>query len=787
MTKKEVLTASHWGVYHALVEDGTMVGVRPFEKDGDPSPMIEAVPSSLYHASRVAGPSVRAGWLDKRQDSDRGRRGSEPFVEVSWEAAYGLVADEIRRVRATYGNRAIFGGSYGWSSAGRFHHAKSQLSRFLNACGGFVSSLDNYSFGAGNVILPHVLGSTQAILGPHTSWEILADNTELFVCFGGLPLKNTQIHAGGLGNHKVRGHLHRARDNGAQFALISPSRSDLPPDLGAQWLAIRPNTDTALMLGLAYVLLDEGWCDHGFLERYCVGFERFLPYLTGTSDGIPKTPEWAAAITGIAPAEIRALATAMAKHRTFISLSWSVQRCDHGEQTYWMAILLAAMLGQIGLPGGGVGFGYASVHGTGNSVPAFAPPTFPAGRNGVADFIPVARVTDMLLNPGAQFDYDGRSLKYPDISLIYWCGGNPLHHHQDLNRLLRALRKAETIVVHEPWWTPFAKHADIVLPATTTSERNDIMATKNDRHVVAMKKAVEPIGRARNDFDIFSALAGRLGVEQAFCEGRDEMGWLRHIYDVAREKSAGMGVAMPPFETFWETGSLEMPAPDKPYNLFEAFRADPEQNRLKTPSGKIEIFSQTIAGFGYADCPGHPVWLEPAEWLGAAAARKFPLHLLSNQPASRLHSQLDMGPVSQKTKIEGREPVWINIGDAAARDIADGDIVRLFNARGACLAGARLTDQIRAGVVLMSTGAWYDPSDPGAPSSLEKAGNPNVLTLDKGTSKLAQATSAQTVLVEVEKWRGPLPPITAYDPPRFVDAGDLIAPSAADQPASAKS
>ena len=198
------------------------------------------------------------------------------------------------------------------------------------------------------------------------------------------------------------------------------------------------------------------------------------------------------------------------------------------------------------------------------------------------------------------------------------------------------------------------------------------------------------------------------------------------------------------------------------------FRSNPVAAPLKTPSGKIEIYSETIAGFGYDDCPGHPVWLEPAEWLGGAAAERHRLHMISNQPRARLHSQLDCGDVSRAGKVAGREPVRMNPEDAAARGIADGDVVRVFNDRGQCLAGAVITDALRPGVVELATGAWYDPLDAGEPGSLDKHGNPNVLTLDKPTSQLTQCCAAQTALVEVERYRDTAPEITAFDPPTIL-------------------
>jgi biotin/methionine sulfoxide reductase len=204
--------------------------------------------------------------------------------------------------------------------------------------------------------------------------------------------------------------------------------------------------------------------------------------------------------------------------------------------------------------------------------------------------------------------------------------------------------------------------------------------------------------------------------------------------------------------------------------VLERFRMDPEAYPLATPSGKIEIFSQTIADFGYADCIGHPAWYEKREWLGAGLARRFPLHLLSNQPRTRLHSQLDHGVTSQESKIQGREPMRINPHDAAERGIGDGDVVRVFNDRGAFLAGVHVSDELRRGVVQISTGAWYDTLDPADPLSLEIHGNPNAVTNDIGTSSLAQGPSANSCLVEVERYQGAIPPLSVFSPPTLVDA-----------------
>jgi biotin/methionine sulfoxide reductase len=619
-------------------------------------------------------------------------------------------------------------------------------------------------------IVPRVLGDNNALGGRMTSWDGIVEHTELFVAFGGLPLRNDQVGTAGAATHELEPWLRQAAAKGVRFVNVSPFRDDMADFLNAAWLAPRPGSDTALMLGLAHTLETEDLADRAFLDRYTVGYAEFRKYLMGESDGRPKDADWAASLSEIPAETIRGLARQMAASRTMLSISYSLQRGEHGEQPYWMLITLAAMLGQIGLPGGGFGLGYGSIAGMGMPRGPMVIPRMPTGKNETGSFIPVARIADLLLNPGGEYDFDGERRTYPEIRLVYWCGGNPFHHHQDLNRLIGAWRRPDTVVVHEPWWTATARYADIVLPATTTLERNDIGIGERDRILTAMHQAIPPVAEARNDYDIFAGLARRLGFEAAYTEGRDEMGWVRHLYEMAREQAAQHRLNWPDFETFWAEGQVAVPLPDRPTVLYEAFRADPEANPLKTPSGKIEIHSETVAGFGYDDCPGHATWLRPSEWLGSGLAHTYPLHMLSSQPKTRLHSQLDQGRTAQADKISGREPVYISRVDAAARGISDGDVVRLFNGRGEVLAGARLTEALRPGVVHLPTGAWYDPAEPGMVGSLDKHGNPNVLTLDKGTSKLAQGPSAQTALVEIERFDGALPEIAAFTPPARLGA-----------------
>ncbi|MEQ9258633.1 MAG: molybdopterin-dependent oxidoreductase [Roseovarius sp.] len=742
--RKSWVTSSHWGAFEVITEGDRIVETRPFAPDPSPSRIPDILPEAVHHRTRVARPSIRRGWMESR---DRARRGQDSFVEVPWDEALDIAAGEINRIRKAHGNAAIFGGSYGWASAGRFHHALSQVHRFLNCAGGYVASFGSYSTGCAQAIMPHVFGINflKYTYASQHSWRTIAEHTETLVMFGGINPKNSQVSMGGITEHETGPWFERfLRKEGMRLINIGPQRGDAPE--GCEWLPLRPASDTAMMLALAWVLESEGLADHAFLARYATGFERFRPYLMGETDGTPKTPEWAAPLCGVDPQAIRDLARRMASTRTLITVAWSLQRGEHGEQPYWMSAVLAAMLGQIGLPGGGVGYGYGAIGGIGKSLLRLGGLALEQGENPVKAVIPVARIADMLLNPGQPYDFNGTRAPYPDIRLVYWAGGNPFHHHQDLNRLHEAWTRPETVIVNEPWWTATAKRADIVFPATTPYEREDIGRSNLDDYLFFMPRMIAPVGEARDDYEIFAGLARRMGFEQAFTEGRDAEGWLRHLYAGFEQDCARAGIEIPGFDALRARNWMKLPIVpevDEP-SFLSHFREDPEAHALGTPSGRIEIFSERIDGFGYADCPGHPVWLPPSEWLGAAKA-EAPLHLVSPQPGDKLHSQMEAALADR----EGARPetLVIHPEDARGRGIVTGEIVRVFNARGACLARALVSEDIHPGVVALPTGAWY--GDPG--ENTDPHGNPNVLTLDVGTSRLGQGSSAHTALVEVAK------------------------------------
>lgn len=752
--------SAHWGAFFAAHEGDGSVKVRPHPDDPDPNPLIENLTHALRHPVRVTQPMVRKGWLERGPGPDE-RRGNDEFVAMPWPQVLDLVAAELRRIKDTHGPQAVFGGSYGWSSAGRFHHAQSQLHRFLNtSLGGYVRSVNNYSAGAAIPLLPHVLGPLEEVARRNVTWDQIAQHSQVVLAFGGMALKNSRVGSGGVSRHVERGAMTQAAQRGCRFWCISPIRSDLPEEAGAQWLPVVPGSDSALMLALAHQVVSDGQHDRDFLARCCDGWDTFEDYLLGRSDGVPKDAAWAAPLCGVPQQQIVELARSLPGKRVLVVVSHSLQRSDHGEQPVWMGAVLAAVLGQLGLPGGGYNYALGTLGHYGRCENLVQPAALPQGSNGVRAFIPVASVTEMLLKPGEPFDYNGQRLTYPHIRLAYWAGGNPFHHHQDLKRLARGVRGLDTFIVHESCATSTARHADIVLPATMTLEREDIGATTTDPLVIAMHRVAPPFGQARDDYDIFCELARRLGTLQAFSEGRSAREWLAHLYERTRSGLERAGVEAPDFETFWARGSVTVPQQQDDGGILRAFRQDPAAHPLPTPSGKVQVASPVIASFGYADCPGHPAWLA----LRHPPDASHPLWLVANQPHSRLHSQLDFGVHSASTKRQGREVCTMHPQDARSRGIGEGDVVRLFNEVGACLAVAHLSDGIRPGVAQLPTGAWYDPAVDAHGRALCVHGNPNALTRDIGTSSLAQGCTGQLTTIQVEPYRGALPEIRAYTP-----------------------
>ena len=772
-----VMTGSHWGAFNATVSDGRWTKISPWEKDPYPSHQLEGILDSVYSPTRIKYPMVRRAFLENGAGASVETRGQDDFVRVSWDQALDLVVKELKRVEETYGPTGTYAGSYGWKSPGKLHNCQNLMRRMLNLKGSFVNSSGDYSTGASQVIMPHVMGTLE-VYEQQTVWPVIAKDTELLVFWGADPMVTNQIgwiipdHGGFAG-------MEAYKKTGKPVIFIDPVRTESCDFFGAEWIAPKPQTDVAMMLGIAHTMYTEGMHDTVFLDEYCFGFDKFLPYLTGESDGTPKTAEWAAEICGVPATTLKSLAKRFTESRTMLASGWSLQRQHHGEQRHWMLVALASMIGQIGLPGGGFGLSY---HYSSGGSPGARGPVLSGITDGGkavegaawltesgAASIPLARVVDMLENPGGEFDFNGKRQKYPDVKMTYWTGGNPFAHHQDRNRMVKAWQKFETVVVQDFQWTATARFADIVLPATTSYERNDIeqYGDYSLKAIIAMKKVIDPVFESRTDFDIFSEISGRLGKKQEFTEGKSEMDWIRGFYGDAEQQARAKNTKIPKFDDFWEAGVVEFPVTDagNSYVRYADYREDPLLEPLGTPTGKIELYSKNIEKMGYDDCPPHPTWMEPVERLDGPNAT-FPLHVTTSHPRSRLHSQLCGTKLRETYTVAGREPCLINTQDAAARGIADGDVVRVFNDRGQLLAGATVTDAIRPGVIRVAEGGWYDPVEPGTLGSLDAYGDVNNLTVDIGTSKLAQANCGHTAVADVEKFAGTLPDVKVFNTPK---------------------
>ncbi len=281
------LSGCHWGAFYGIVKDGRAVEFKPWSGDPAPSPQLPGVLDSLYSPSRIRYPMVRRAWLEKGPGADPDGRGSGDFVRVSWDKAIELVADELVRVRKKYGQQAVFAGSYGWKSPGRIHNCRTLLRRMLNLTGSYTSSSGDYSTGAAQVILPYVSGSLE-VYEQCTAWDNLAKHCQLMVFWGCNPLNNSQI-SWQVADHGAWPGVAAMKKAGTKVISIDPVLTETCKELNGEWIAPRPQTDVPMMLGIAHTLYTEKLHDQAFLDRYTTGFDRFLPYLLGKTDGTPKS------------------------------------------------------------------------------------------------------------------------------------------------------------------------------------------------------------------------------------------------------------------------------------------------------------------------------------------------------------------------------------------------------------------------------------------------------------------------------------------------------------------
>ncbi|MBY8072301.1 trimethylamine-N-oxide reductase TorA [Vibrio fluvialis] len=775
------VSGSHWGAFRAQIYGGKVQAIKPLETDTHPTEMLNGIKGIIYSPSRVRYPMVRLDWLKKHKYSAE-TRGNNRFIRVTWDEAIDLFYRELERVQKQYGPWALHAGQTGWNQTGAFHNCTAMMQRAVGMHGNYITKVGDYSTGAGQTIMPYVLGSTE-VYAQGTSWTEILEHSDNIILWANDPVKNLQV-GWNCETHQSFGYLDQLKEKIAKGEVnvvsVDPVKNKTQRFLQNDHLYINPQTDVAFMLAVAHVLYTEDLYDKKFISTYCLGFDDFIQYVLGnTKDKIERTPEWAAKICGVTPESIRDFARMLVKGRTQLLFGWCIQRQEHGEQPYWMGAVLAAMIGQIGLPGGGISYGHhysgIGVPSTGFAGPGGFPRNLDQGAkpkwdnndfNGYSRTIPVARWIDAILEPGKKINHNGNTVTLPGFKMMVISGNNPWHHHQDRNKMKRAFQKLETVVTIDFNWTATCRFSDIVLPACTQWERNDIdsYGSYSGKGLIAMHRLVDPMFQSRTDFEIMTELTRRFGRHEEFARGMDEMEWVRSLYNDCKKANEGK-FEMPEFDEFWEQSVLEF-GEGKPWVRHADFRKDPEINALGTPSGFIEITSRKIGRYGYEHCQEHPMWFEKTERShGGPGSDKYPFWLQSCHPDKRLHSQMCESEAFRATyAVQGREPVYINPMDAKAKGIKEGDLVRVFNGRGQLLAGAVLSDSYPRGVIRIEEGAWYGPLSE-KEGAICTYGDPNTLTLDLGTSELAQATSANTCIVDFEKFTGKVPPVTSFGGP----------------------
>jgi anaerobic dimethyl sulfoxide reductase subunit A len=723
--EKVVKTAcsSHCGgrcLLEVHVRDGVITRI---ETDRGEEPQLRACLRCRAYRQRVYDP-------DRLQFPMRrtGERGEGLFERISWDEALDTIVSELNRVRSTYGPSAVLllGGG---GDASQLHTSR-LLGGLLAMTGGYTDKWGIQSFEGGLFASLATYGT----LSSHNAFDDLL-NSRLIIMWGWNPV--TTIH-----ETNTNWYLLQAKESGTKIISVDPRYTDSTAVLASQWIPIRPGTDTAVLIAMAYVMIAEDLFDKSFLDTYTVGFERFRAYVAGDEDGIPKTPVWAETISGVPAQDIENLAREYATTKPAALVAGiGPGRSAYGEQYHRAVKTLAAMTGNIGIHGGWSGrssvpqwqFGGYDFKlgklpdGGGNPVERGVPPRTDAlptlkGSDSSAR-IHAAEIADAILK--------GRAGGYPaDIKMALVMHTNPVNQYPNTNKMVQALRKLEFLAVAEQVMSATAKFADIVLPVSTFLERDDIIVGGVRPFYGFVKKVIEPLYESRSPLEICQGLASRLGI--SLYAGKTDDDWLRTMV---------AGSFVPDYDTLKEKAIYRIKSAE-PHVAFKEQIEDPEQHPFPTPSGKIEIYSQWLDAMNSPEIPPIPTYIEPWEGRRDPLAVKYPLQLITTHFKRRAHTQFDRVPWLRELMPQA---ISINTRDAEARGIRDGDKVRVFNERGEILIQAKVTERIMPGVVDLPQGAWYDPDEQG----VDRGGCANVLTRDKRSP--GGAACHNTGLVEVAK------------------------------------
>ncbi|MBW1785278.1 MAG: molybdopterin-dependent oxidoreductase [Deltaproteobacteria bacterium] len=689
------------------VREGKIIRIESVpDEDGRPGMCLRghAYRQRVYSPDRLLHPLKRTG-----------ERGSGEFTRISWDEALDTVAGEMKRIKEAYGNASLLHfcsmcDPHVLHHVGAFHSLLCQFGGYT-APWGYISC-EGYAFAEG---LTFGKSSRLRYTG-HTPEEYL--EARLIIMWGWNPATTE------MGSNMSLS-LARARERGARIIAVDPRYTDSAAAFADQWIPIRPGTDAAVMLAMAYVIIKENLQDQHFIDSHTSGFDKFKDYVLGLENGEAKTPQWAEAISGIQATTIADLARDYAcENPAILGNSFGPGRSAFGEQYHRTAAALQTITGNLRLEH------YAPSVKDFRFVPPFpfqpnqvevgAPPRWNAlpsrgpSVNSSAR-LNVSSLTDAILK--------GKAGGYPaDYKFMWLSNNNYLNQLGNVNKAIEAFNKLEFILVTEQFMTATARFADIVLPVCTFLERWDLMpsvdifSTKR-RDFTILQKAIEPLGESRSQLEICQALALKLGITDYPDQSDEEL--VRQMVAKASEKKG-----LKPEETS-KTGP-----------------SGSVQPQLRTPSGKVELSSGIAEKMNHPHVPAIPKYIETWESLNDPLADKYPLQLISPHFKRRAHSQFDNLPWLRELQVQA---ISINSRDAETRGIQDGDMVRVFNDRGETRIPAKVTERIMPGVVALPQGAWYTPDENG----IDHGGSPNILT--RSITSPGGSFPSHTALVQVEK------------------------------------